>query len=693
VKRIALCVVMGCLLRCIQAQEIGNISAPGSGCKPGSISTSRAPDGKAASVLFTNLKAATEGGRRTAKNSCEVELAIHLPAGQSLVATTGAIRAAVDLQRPGHAGIRVEAKGLGKPALSERKLNAAIKATVTIPIVWRADAPGQCGGDVRLRARFDVAVQSKAAALVRIDSLDIGGSEAFRTEPCATQQQPSTKPTGETRRNSERPPDPQTKDRQQEDTGRVDYRRMEPPRANAQTTDTLTADGNTIHSAQATIEEAVARVRAIRDQAQKTLDAAVPEPVKQEVFWYITLIEPKVVSDAFGKRIAERFVAAQVTIANKNQSRQYLIHDVSFDFSGALSEADRKNCPHPTFPTVNLCEFSSHELSLLRGVAEKGEAWDARNVLLRALQGAGTVGAGLIGIPIRGPSYAASVAIFNGPLISSFRNIFPDFTTNQMNRLSDSAYIANSLVPKGQSKVIVAFLPQSVFLSKEDREAFWKEPHAVLNRSGFLRRLVIRIDGEHIVETTSLAPADLNMVIDWAQLVNLAGDKPELRGHINGRFLKGGTVTVVSPDYITLSADGVTSDSRIDFILRSSKPVLPGTELQFKVGKENKEEGAGSKILKYEPPAPRLSGVDPASMAPGEEKVLTLTGENLFTGATELIVPAGSGLTVGAVDKALSNSQKLVIKVKATAAAAKAKHKLRVKTPGGESGEIDFEIK
>ncbi len=182
---------------------------------------------------------------------------------------------------------------------------------------------------------------------------------------------------------------------------------------------------------------------------------------------YRALLDPKVVADIFGKRIAQRFVVLQVTVANKNDDYQYLIHDLTLDLKAIMP---------PPPPGGKSYEASSADLSLLRGVAEKGQSMDGRNLTLRILRGAGSVAAGLIGVTTFGSSYAPSVAVFNGPAIAAVAEIFPDYTIGQMNRLSDSAYSANAIVLKQQSKVVAIFLPQAIFLNQGQRKKFWNDP-------------------------------------------------------------------------------------------------------------------------------------------------------------------------------------------------------------------------
>jgi len=219
-----------------------------------------------------------------------------------------------------------------------------------------------------------------------------------------------------------------------------------------------------------------------------------PSPsVQDNIYVHVAVIDPKTVSDIFGKRIAKRFVAIQVTVRNKNAEYQFLIHDVSLDLRKVFN----------TRLGSGRYELSSLELSLLRGVAEKGQGQDPRNKVLRFLTAIGTVGGALVGVAGFGPSYGDSMAVFNGPFLSAYRGAFPDYTINQMNRLSDSAYQSNTLVPRQQAKVMVAFIPQAIFLDKKQRELFWDDPTRLFNDIDF-RRTEALVTGSFIVELANL---------------------------------------------------------------------------------------------------------------------------------------------------------------------------------------------
>ncbi len=267
--------------------------------------------------------------------------------------------------------------------------------------------------------------------------------------------------------------------------------------------------------------------------------------VRDNVKVYLSVIDPKTVEDVFGKRIGGRFVAIQVTITNKSDEFQFLIHDVSLDLKSVYL-----NAPPPRKATWsgtrkgqtgdqrqnaaddndhNSFELSSLELSLLRGVAEKGQGQDSRNAILRLFRGIGTVAAGLIGVASFGPSYAESVAVFNGPVLSAYMDVFPDYTINQLNRLNDSAYKSNTLIPKEQAKVLVAFIPQAMFMNDEQRKLFKKNPvnlaeHPTLGID--FRRAEAFVDGNFITEVEDMPPVVSGVQIEREELEKWRTPRP-----------------------------------------------------------------------------------------------------------------------------------------------------------------------
>jgi hypothetical protein len=199
------------------------------------------------------------------------------------------------------------------------------------------------------------------------------------------------------------------------------------------------------------------------------------------------LMAPKNASDDFGHRLGRRYIVYQVTISNDNKDYQYLIHDVSVDLSSLFG----------ALPGTYQYAASSQDLTLLRGIPEKGQDLDPRNLTLHILQGIGSVAGAVAGLTPFSDVMGSSVAVFNGPFLQSFVGIAPDHTGTQLNRLSDSAYITNTIVDKQRARTIALFIPEATLLSLADQRQYWKNPYAFLQQLN-LDQADVCVDGAFI---------------------------------------------------------------------------------------------------------------------------------------------------------------------------------------------------
>jgi hypothetical protein len=450
-------------------------------------------------------------------------------------------------------------------------------------------------------------------------------------------------------------------------------------------------------------------------RAQST--PSVPEDIKV----YVTVIDPKTVSDVFGRRIAERFVALQVTIRNRNADHQFLIHDVSLDLervfpASYFAQKEAEECQlwaracqeqNATRKDKTPCEcrpyshdLSSLELSLMRGVAEKGQGQDPRNKLLRLLTGAGTVLGGLVGVAGFGPSYSDSVAVFNGPVLSAYRNAFPDYTINQMNRLSDSAYQSNTLVPRQQAKVLVAFIPEPIFLDKKQMKAFWNDPTSLLNNADpaqriDFRRTEVRVRGSFIVELENLPPSIVSAQIDDDERMKFEQDKPKVKGYLSGRFSTDARLSLLNqePEGLSIKLDGTPSSNRLNFIIESTKPVPPDTLLTFEVANDQAVQ-TNSYRLRYVPDLPTVTDIDTTE---GETNTsglaIEITGTNFTPGKTRVLI-SGKGVKVVADSIEVVGATKLKAKLDIAKDAPAVARQITVVNPAGESQDsVTFTVK
>lgn len=213
------------------------------------------------------------------------------------------------------------------------------------------------------------------------------------------------------------------------------------------------------------------------------------------------LVDPKEASDSYGRRLGRRFIVFEVTVENENPSLQYLLHDVSVDLGPIYGESAG------TF----WWEFSSQDLIMLRGVPEKGSDYDPRNLVLHAMQGTGAVAGGVTGLTSVAIQdlYGGVTAAFNGPVIAAFGGIFPDHTATQLNRLSDSAFTANTVVAKQSAKTFAIFVPEGLFMTNSQQKAYWKEPFSFLslphgNGGIDFRKANVCVDGAFISEVPAV---------------------------------------------------------------------------------------------------------------------------------------------------------------------------------------------
>src|SRR5205085_249010 len=235
------------------------------------------------------------------------------------------------------------------------------------------------------------------------------------------------------------------------------------------------------------------------------------------------------------------------------------------------------------------------------------------------------------GVTTFGSSYAPSVAAFNGPVLSAIRNAFPDMTLNQMNRLNDSAYASNTIVPKQSTKVMVAFLPQAILLNSKLRSLFWKEPTECFKEVD-LRSIVAIADGSFIEEVKDLEQSLTSVEITEAEMQKLRRANFEVKGRILGDHLDDSELKIVEPAGIDLTVAG-TEEKAISFTLKSANPVPSGASLKFEVTK-NKVTKSISKSVGGQPAAPIVDSIDKPEGEQGATVAAKLTGSNFVPGTS-----------------------------------------------------------
>ncbi len=406
-----------------------------------------------------------------------------------------------------------------------------------------------------------------------------------------------------------------------------------------------------------------------------------------------TIMAPKNVADTFGHRIASKYIAMQVTIANRSKDYQWLIQDAAVDVK-RLVDAETKsggctgnlklllqNLKPPQPPAYG--RFTSEDLTLLRGVAEKGQSLDPRNLTVHSFTAAGVVAAGLIGVMRVGRSYAPGVAAFNGPLLSALQIMLPDYTVNQLNRLNDSAFLANTVVGKQQAKVIVLFIPQSDLLTSQQQKDYYKDPESIYSCPD-LRMLEADVDGNFIANVTGV-PVVTAVTIDSSEAAKFQTDNFTAKGSIIGNFFAGATVTLVTPpDGLTIKQDGDATDTAIKFILTGVKPLMPGTSLDFAIAGKTGDPAHVNYAVNYAAPAPTVASIDPRTVKAGDKVSITLKGTHFQPQGMKVVLNDSSGgLTPGTVK--FDSTTEIEFDIAASTAVPAGNYTVKVSTTGGLS--------
>jgi hypothetical protein len=342
------------------------------------------------------------------------------------------------------------------------------------------------------------------------------------------------------------------------------------------------------------------------------------------------LMAPKNASDDFGYRLGRRYIIYQVTISNDNKDYQYLIHDVSLDLS-VLFHADAG---------TYLYAASSQDLTLLRGIPEKGQDLDKRNLIYHVLQGIGSVGGAVSGLTSFSDVMGSSVAAFNGPFLQSYVGIAPDHTGTQLNRLSDSAYITNTVVDKQRAKTIAIFIPEATILSREDQKAYWKDPYAFLQTLN-LDQADVCVDGAFI---TTIAPPTLTSAVLTPKTAGTPlGPNVQATLTVQGTNLTAGDTQVLglgTPVALT-HATGTTGS--VDLTLPSNYTAGMSVHLastanpsltSATIATTTSTSAAGPPTLTSAILTPKTAGT---LLGPSVPVTLTVQGTNLVAGDTQVV--------------------------------------------------------
>jgi hypothetical protein len=165
---------------------------------------------------------------------------------------------------------------------------------------------------------------------------------------------------------------------------------------------------------------------------------------------------------AFGRTVADTFLAVQIVVRNLDANNEFLIHDAELAVDANSAQLSRFQV--------------SHEKELTRGVLVYGQSYDRQHVFVNIVDGFGTILGAVVAIPQPALVWLTGMTgAYHAGLLPVLHNLFPDLTTKNLNTLNDLAFSAASssriVVPKSGSVPFVMFVP-----IKPLEQACWLQP-------------------------------------------------------------------------------------------------------------------------------------------------------------------------------------------------------------------------
>lgn len=153
---------------------------------------------------------------------------------------------------------------------------------------------------------------------------------------------------------------------------------------------------------------------------------------------------------AFGRTVADAFLAVQVTVRNLDGNNEFLIQDAELAVDANSAQLARFQV--------------SHEKEIARGVLQYGQSYDRQHIFINIAEGVGTILGAVVGLPAPSiDNLTRATGAYHAGLMPTLHTIFPDLTTRNLNTLNDLAFSASSasriVVPKNGSVPFVVFIP------------------------------------------------------------------------------------------------------------------------------------------------------------------------------------------------------------------------------------------
>jgi hypothetical protein len=267
----------------------------------------------------------------------------------------------------------------------------------------------------------------------------------------------------------------------------------------------------------------------------------------------------------FGRKIADNYIAFQVTARNLNPNQEFLVHDLQVAVADFTTNPDgqpkpkpgdqpkpanpdlqpappdngyqRSECAAPLAPIYYTHFMAGRDRMLVRGVGQTGQSFTSRNIAEHVLEAVGSIFSATAAVAGTA-QFSAAVHIFSAAGVPGFNKIFPDLNADQIDRLNDLGFSATSaykiVVPKNGAVPMTTFLPSAIF-ARNNRH--WKQCE-LLN---FANNAVVVLGGKHIQEINDLPllkEVKCPLLDNFLNLSKGTGDNLQLQCEINGTDLQ-----------------------------------------------------------------------------------------------------------------------------------------------------------
>jgi hypothetical protein len=227
----------------------------------------------------------------------------------------------------------------------------------------------------------------------------------------------------------------------------------------------------------------------------------------------------------FGSEIANNYAVIEVNVGNKSSDAALIIHGIFIDYSRwALSGTPNlppnaadgllRGSAVPFQASTVPSQVASEEYRVVRGQLLDAQMWTKRNWTMRLLTFAGNL-AGAYAFSLNEEGIIRGLNAFSGVAVPGFREVWPDSTVDQLNRISDFGFQTNKVIPREGAEVIVCFFPIDRFLTPGFKKLFLKSPALFFSPLQMLVDKKLRKQADDILKNInpSLSADTLNQLL------------------------------------------------------------------------------------------------------------------------------------------------------------------------------------